>query len=178
MLRRVGKTTLLQALADSTPCPAGFLTLEVRGKDGKRLGFDVVTVDGKERAPLARVTNAPGAQSGPKVSQYSVNVPEFEKIALRSLGEEVLQGASLVLVDEVGKMESFSKKFQARVRQIFEESPAERKIVATVPVRRDGPALGLARELVARVDTEVVEVTKANRDVMREEMVAKLSSPP
>ena len=52
------------------------------------------------------------------------------------------------------------------------------KIVATVPVRRDGPALGLARELVARVDTEVVEVTKANRDVMREEMVAKLSCPP
>ena len=52
------------------------------------------------------------------------------------------------------------------------------KIVATVPVRRDGPALGLARELVARVDTEVVEVTKANRDLMREEMVAKLSCPP
>ena len=102
--------------------------LQVRGKDGKRLGFDVVTVDGKERAPLARVANAPGAQSGPKVGQYSVNVAEFEKIALRSLGEEVLQGASLVLVDEVGKMESFSKKFQARVRQIFEESPTERKV--------------------------------------------------
>ena len=50
--------------------------------------------------------------------------------------------------------------------------------MATVPVRRDGPALGLARELVARVDTEVVEVTKANRDVMREEMLAKLSCPP
>ena len=49
--------------------------------------------------------------------------------------------------------------------------------MATVPVRRDGPALGLARELVARVDTEVVEVTKANRDLMREEMVAKLSCP-
>ena len=52
------------------------------------------------------------------------------------------------------------------------------KIVATVPVRRDGPALGLARELVDREDTEVVEVTKANRDLMREEMVAKLSCPP
>ena len=102
--------------------------MQVRGKDGKRLGFDVVTVDGKERAPLARMANAPGAQSGPKVGQYSVNVAEFEKIALRSLGEKVLQGASLVLVDEVGKMESFSKKFQARVRQIFEESPTERKV--------------------------------------------------
>ena len=52
------------------------------------------------------------------------------------------------------------------------------KIVATVPVRRDGPALGLARELVDREDTEVVEVTKANRDLMREQMVVKLSCPP
>ena len=52
------------------------------------------------------------------------------------------------------------------------------KIVATVPVRRDGPALGLARELVAREDTELVEVTKANRDLMREQMVVKLSCPP
>ena len=65
--------------------------MQVRGKDGKRLGFDVVTVDGKERAPLARMANAPGAQSGPKVGQYSVNVAEFEKIALRSLGEKVVR---------------------------------------------------------------------------------------
>ena len=102
---------------------------QVRGKDGKRLGFDVVTLDGKERAPLARVSNSPGNQTGPKVGQYSVNVTEFEKIALRSLNDDVLRGASLVIVDEVGKMESFSKKFQARVKQIFDEDHTERKVM-------------------------------------------------
>ena len=101
----------------------------MRGKDGKRLGFDVVTLDGKERAPLARVSNSPGNQTGPKVGQYSVNVTEFEKIALRSLNDDVLRGASLVIVDEVGKMESFSKKFQARVKQIFDEDHTERKVM-------------------------------------------------
>ena len=50
--------------------------------------------------------------------------------------------------------------------------------MATVPLRREGVALGLARELVDREDTEVVEVTKANRDLMREQMVVKLSCPP
>ena len=49
------------------------------------------------------------------------------------------------------------------------------KIVATVPVRREGAALALARELVDREDTKVVEVTKANRDMLREELVAKLT---
>ena len=47
--------------------------------------------------------------------------------------------------------------------------------MATVPLRREGVALGLARELVDREDTEVVEVTKANRDKLREELVTKLS---
>ena len=49
------------------------------------------------------------------------------------------------------------------------------KIVATVPVQREGAALALARELVDREDTKVVEVTKANRDMLREELVAKLT---
>ena len=48
--------------------------------------------------------------------------------------------------------------------------------MASVPVRREGAALGLARELVAREDTEVVEVTKANRDKLREELLEKLSN--
>ena len=93
------------------------------------MGFDVVTLDGKERAPLARVNNSPGNQTGPKVGQYLVNVTEFEEIALRSLNEDVLRGATLAVVDEVGKMESFSKKFEARVRQIFDEDHAERKVM-------------------------------------------------
>ena len=47
--------------------------------------------------------------------------------------------------------------------------------MATVPLRREGAALSLARELVDREDTEVVEVTKASRDQLREELLAKLS---
>ena len=42
-------------------------------------------------------------------------------------------------------------------------------------MRREGAAVGLARELVDREDTEVVEVTKANRDHLREELLTKLS---
>ena len=104
--------------------------MQVRGKDGKRSGFDVVTVDGKEAAPLARLTNSTRNQTGPRVGQYLVNVPEFEEIALRSLNDDMLRGASLVVVDEVGKMESFSKRFEARVRQIFDENHMDRMVKA------------------------------------------------
>ena len=84
----------------------------MRGADGKRIGFDAVALDGGERAPLARMGSA--GQSGPKVGQYSVNVREFEKIALRSLNEDALRGADLVIIDEVGKMDKDdpSKEFK------------------------------------------------------------------
>ena len=91
----------------------------------------MVTVDGKEVAPLARLTNSTRNQAGPRVGQYSVNVAAFEEIALRSLNDDMLRGASLVVVDEVGKMESFSKRFEARVRQIFDENHMERMVKAT-----------------------------------------------
>ncbi len=56
-----GKTTLLRRVCESflqqsqhIPC-YGFYTEEVRGNTGSRIGFDVVTLDGKSRTPLARI---------------------------------------------------------------------------------------------------------------------------
>ena len=55
-----GKTTLLQRVYElihqqlpQMPC-YGFYTEEVRGNTGFRIGFDIVTLDGKSRTPLAR----------------------------------------------------------------------------------------------------------------------------
>lgn len=55
-----GKTTLLRRVCDrflqqtqQLPC-YGFYTEEVRGNSHSRIGFDVVTLDGRSRFPLAR----------------------------------------------------------------------------------------------------------------------------
>ena len=55
-----GKTTLLRRISEHyrqqtnrIPC-CGFYTEEVRGARGSRIGFDVVTLDGASRSPLAR----------------------------------------------------------------------------------------------------------------------------
>lgn len=55
----VGKTTLVKKVCDKLEemnfeCQ-GFYTEEIR-EDGQRVGFDVVTLDGK-RGPLARVVD-------------------------------------------------------------------------------------------------------------------------
>jgi nucleoside-triphosphatase len=56
-----GKTTLIKRACENyirqnerIRC-YGFYTEEVRGNNGLRIGFDVVTLDGKSRSPLARI---------------------------------------------------------------------------------------------------------------------------
>ena len=76
----VGKTTLLcgavkKLVASSPtnngglPVANGFYTEECRDQQGERVGFDVVTLDGR-RGPLARAGNVKKGQ--PAVGKYAV----------------------------------------------------------------------------------------------------------
>lgn len=108
-----GKTTLLiQALSTFQGRASGFYTTEVR--DGRsRLGFDIITLDGK-RAPLAKVDLA----SPFRVGRYGVAVDNLEKVGVASL-KRALAEADLVVVDEIGKMEFFSPAFKEIVDKVL-----------------------------------------------------------
>ena len=168
----VGKTTLIQFLANELgkDC-AGFYTEEVR-EGGKRVGFDVVTLSDSEggRGVLARVG---ATKQGPMVGQYTVMLEQFEHFALQLLPEN-LSRCKVILIDEIGKMECMSRKFQALVRKIYSDSSFSGHIVATIPQSRGKP-LPLVRELVDRNDTEVLEVTRANRDQLRGSLLSKIT---
>ncbi|UCC47491.1 MAG: AAA family ATPase [Gemmatimonadota bacterium] len=150
-----GKTTVIRRaveLIGASRC-VGFYTEELRER-GRRIGFDVVTVDGR-RAPLARA----GA-TGPKVSRYGVDVQGFEDLAVARL-EDALRGgvARVLVVDEIGKMELFSKRFCALLERIFEPR-APWALLGTIMTGHHPQADGLKR----RPHVSVVEVTRANRD--------------
>ena len=165
----VGKTTLVQQLAQKLENCGGFYTEELR-EGGKRIGFDIVTLDDGSRAALARVnTNV----KGPKVGQYTVMIDEFEQLARISLTPKTLKSSRVVMIDEIGKMESFSSKFQTLVRQVYGNVEFGGHIVATIPHSRGNP-LALVRGLLDRSDTEVVEVTKANRDQLVNDLFIRL----
>ena len=162
----VGKTTLIKSLCgDLTNC-AGFYTEELR-QGGKRVGFDIVSLDGATRAPLARVNTA---VKGPKVGQYTVITSDFELLAQKTLNSKLIENSQYIIIDEIGKMENFSSKFQIMVRKIFESD--SRHIIATIPVKHEG--IGLVKEIANRSDTEIIEVTKDNRDSIKDFILQKL----
>jgi nucleoside-triphosphatase len=159
-----GKTTAFRRLADllreSGVAVAGFTTEEVRQR-GKRVGFHVESIDG-EAATLAHVELA----GPPRVGRYGVDLEAFERVALPSL--EAPPGA-VVLIDELGKMELASERFQAAVEDLF-ESPAP--IAATLQVARNPFTDALRR----RSDVELIRLTAANRDELPERLAVRLTS--
>ncbi|KAM6922429.1 cancer-related nucleoside-triphosphatase [Lycodopsis pacificus] len=177
----VGKTTLVQkaceALVSSGAAVEGFYTEEVR-EGGRRVGFDVVTVTG-ERGHLSRVRDAAGSPHGGReytVGQYVVDLPSFENLALplfRNVGSAGGGGGKVFVVDEIGKMELFSQPFVRAVRQTLDSSSCT--VLGTIPIPKGKP-LGLVEEVRSRRDVKVFTVSKENRNVILQDILATLQT--
>ena len=120
-----GKTTTMRGIVERlrgrVPM-TGFVTEELR-EDGHRVGFQGVTLDGLS-FPLAHVRTKGTLRIGP----YGVDLAGLESIGLEALTPR--EPGTLVVLDEIGKMECLSEAFKARVAQILED---DTPLIATVP---------------------------------------------
>jgi nucleoside-triphosphatase len=160
-----GKTTVVARLADLLAQRGvdvcGFVTHELRER-GRRVGFEVETVDGK-RATLAHH----GFAGPPRVGRYGVDLDAFEHIAVPSLTDPPPH--SVVLIDELGKMELASELFRKAVSLLFD---ADVGLVATVHVFRDP----FTDRLKRRRDVERIRITRETRDALPERLADQLGS--
>ncbi len=60
-------------------------------------------------------TNPSSLIKGPKVGAYTVHVEDFETVALPCLKNI---NSPVLIIDEIGKMESYSNKFKMAIRKI------------------------------------------------------------
>lgn len=150
----IGKTTAIQRLAERLADRriAGFITEEVRVA-GTRRGFRIATFDGREGI-LADVE----LHSRWRVSKYGVDVEGFEHLVCPML-EAAAEEADVVLVDEIGKMECFSRRFCQAVERLADGSTP---LVATIAARGGG----LIASIKQRPDARIHTLTLANRDQM------------
>lgn len=105
--------------------------------------------------------NVSGNASRAKVGDYSVLVEDFEKVALPSIQtkEEVF------LVDEIGKMELFSRAFENQIEIMLRQQGL---MIATVPLRSQSLRLVERLKQIAAV---TFTVTNRNRDVIFKEIL-------
>ena len=116
---RCGKSTLISTLIDYYTVKKkyiiyGFLTPEVK-KSGNRIGFDIQDIFSKERRKFARIGNY---NTPNKLGKYWIFLEGLEKI-ITNFETIPFQEIDIFIIDEIGKMELVSKKFQDFISSIF-----------------------------------------------------------
>ena len=161
----MGKTTVIMKVIEGfRGWAGGFYTEEIR-KGNIREGFRIKTLDDRDGI-LAHVS-----YSGPfRVGRYGVDVDVFDKIAIPSL-EKALERNELIIIDEIGKMELFSKRFRSLIGRIL---ASDERILGVIHQKSD-PFTQRIRQWPA---IEIVAVTEMNRNGLPSLILEKLGEDP
>ncbi|MDO8886018.1 NTPase [Candidatus Oleimmundimicrobium sp.] len=158
----VGKTTLIKkVLTLYSGRVVGFYTEEIR-EVGRRRGFKIKVIgdtDNLKEGILAH-ENFPGPI---KVGRYGVNIDEFERIGVLAL-EGISDDNSLIIIDEIGKMELHSDNFKRVVENIL-NSP--NLVLATIGKIKNE----FIEQIKARKDVMILELSYENREKMPEKII-------
>ncbi len=148
----IGKTTLIKRLIEaSSLSKGGFYTEEVREK-GQRVGFSLITLDGK-RSLLAHLKT----KSPYRVGRYGLDIDTFEAIGVESI-RKAISTNDIIIIDEIGRMELFSRKFREVVLQALKTG----RVVATIKKGRGD----FIDKIKSRKDVRVLEVNLENRETL------------
>jgi nucleoside-triphosphatase len=146
-----GKTTVVQGVIERVGNRrlAGFYTQELRRK-GQRVGFEAVGLGGSS-AVLAHID----CRSSKRVGRYGADLGAFEDLVRKELGAQS-QDVDLFVIDEIGKMECFSRLFVTIASGAL-DSPVP--LLATIAAKGSG----FIAQVKARPDVELLTVTRENR---------------
>ncbi len=153
----MGKTTLIKQLSKELEQrrPVGFYTTEIR-EGGVRKGFEMVSLSG-EKGILSHVE----IRSPFRVGKYAVDIPAFDNF-LDSI-EFLSPATRLIIIDEIGKMECFSERFSAILKEILDSN---KSVIATIALKGGG----LIKETKKRADVTLIEINRRNRDSLSTEI--------
>lgn len=153
----IGKTTLIKKVIDMTSLSkGGFYTEEIR-EAGQRVGFSLTTLDGRKSMLAGLKIRSPY-----RVSRYGVDIDSFEAIGAESV-RKAISTKELIVIDEIGRMELFSKKFRDVVVQALKTG----RVLATIKKGRGG----FIGKIKSRKDIRVLEVNLENREALLSELI-------
>jgi nucleoside-triphosphatase len=156
-----GKTTIIKKIVQKLVLPAcGFYT-EEELLAGKRVGFVMKTLDGKS-AYLAHQD----IKSAFHIRRFGVSLENIEALAVPSIS--LATGNSIVILDEIGKMECFSEAFRNAVVRVM-DSP--NIIIGTITLGGNDFIAAIKN----RADIEIISANHDNRNALPDLILKKIS---
>lgn len=141
----------------------GFFTREMREQEGKRVGFSIQPLDGKQGI-LAHETR----KSEIRVGKYEVNLDSLYEIVVPPMIAS--KPDQIVNLEEIGKIQCFSPLFRDTLIRVL-DSPNSvigsiaPKGMAFIERPEKGPDVPLAK----------IKVTEKNRDSLADSLSLKIS---
>jgi len=134
----------------------GFFTREIKGK-GRRVGFSINTLDGREG-----ILAHENIKSQLRVGKYGVNLKDIEAIAVPSMIPA--RRVQIVVIDEIGKMECFSRLFKETLIRILGSS---NRMIGSISEKGDH----FIQRIKERDDVMVIMITTQNRDILVDQIL-------
>ncbi|MBI4669950.1 MAG: hypothetical protein HY747_12375 [Elusimicrobia bacterium] len=158
----VGKTTLIrEAVLPYGPLAGGFVTLEVRGKAGERLGFEVLRLQDGKRGLFASKEMA----SSVRLGKYGLDMAVFEELGVKAI-EQAREnpGVKLIVVDEIGAMEAESAAFRSLMLECLKDEA--KPMLASIRAK-SRPFIADVKKLP---DVRLTQLTRANYPAVKAEL--------
>jgi nucleoside-triphosphatase len=157
----VGKTTLIKKISEALKSlhPVGFYTEEIR-EGGERKGFELISLEGKRGLLSHQEIRSPF-----RVGQYRVDIKGFEDF-LDTISF-FNPPTRLIIIDEIGKMECLSDRFNKILKEIL---GSDKWVIGTVAFKGSG----LIAEVKEREDVQLLEITHKNRDFLLTEVLQEV----
>jgi len=163
----IGKTSVLLRVVEGLKLKGymigGMLSREVRAR-GVRTGFEIIDFCSGRRGWLAHVDQP----FGPKVSKYRVNLNDLDIIGAGSI-RDAAKNAQIVIIDEIGPMELFSRAFREAV---VEAMNSGKPLLGTIHFKARDPLINMIRN---RDDAEIIEATYENRAHLHNILIEKIT---
>jgi nucleoside-triphosphatase len=153
-----GKTTLVRRVVKEMAQSAGGFYTEEICEHGLRLGFKIVTLDGKEDV-FAHVN----LKTRQRLGKYGLNLTPLETIGIEAV-REAIRAHELTVIDEIGPMEIRSAIFRDAVNEALNSRVP---LLGTITAR----PFPFTDAIKKRRDVTLIEVRRDNR----EQLVSELS---
>jgi len=153
-----GKSTLISKFLEqiSDKKVSGIITPEIR-VDGERQGFKIIDLASGQEKILASVN----IEIGPQVSRYRVSIEGIDTIMDKF--QESYEDSEYVIIDEIGTMEFYSKKFRETLQVVLNSNKI---VIATLSrkyakdYRSRGQVYSLARDNYEEIYMKVLSYHK------------------
>lgn len=124
------------------------------------MGFSINTLDGREG-----ILAHENVKSQLRVGKYGVNLKDIEAIAVPAMIPS--RKGEIVVIDEIGKMECFSRLFKETLIRMLGSS---NRMIGSI-AEKGTPFI---QRIKKRDDVNVIEVTARNRDLLVDQLLDSL----